>query len=145
MQPAAHALEVVCRGGKENRRHERIKNLANLIVNVVFLRNTMSKEIVHLCAQNQVPWLRVSDGRLSAASKRAIDSLFLQLGGKLFFTHVEPMKSRSKMPRRGYGEFVSEMVSFAGQAENLADMWRGANAIEALAAGVRRISGFGGK
>ena len=100
---------------------------------------------MHFCAQNQVPWIRVGDGRLSAASKRAIDSLFLHLGGVLFFTHVDPMKSRSKMPRRGYGEFVSEIVSFARQAEKLADMWRGEHAIEALAAGVRRISGFGGK
>jgi len=51
----------------------------------------------------------------------------------------------SKFPRRGYGEFVSELVSFAKKAHDLATMWMGADAVVALAAEIRKISGFGGK
>ena len=53
------------------------------------------------------------------------------------------MKSRSKNPRRGYGELVSELVSFAQKAKELAAIWRGENAVENIAAAIRNISGKG--
>ena len=89
------------------------KDLADLIFNIVFLRNTMSKEIVKLCEEGKMPWLRVEEGRVSEQSKKDADSIFLSLGGHVFFASVQPMKSRSVMPRRGWSEFVSELVSFA--------------------------------
>jgi hypothetical protein len=55
------------------------------------------------------------------------------------------MKPRSKFPRRGYGEFVLELVSFARMAHNLADLWKGQDAVVALATKIRTIYGFGGK
>ena len=59
--------------------------------------------------------------------------------------HVAPMKSRSKFPRRGYGEFVSELVYFAKMAYNLAELWKGEGAVVALATRIRTVYGFGGK
>jgi hypothetical protein len=106
----------------------------------------MSKELVKLCEKGQLPWLTIDkDCCVSAASKDAIDGVFLQLGGKIFFQHVEPMKSRSKCPRRGYGELASELVAFAKKARGLAALWRGPSAVETIAVAIRKISGFGGK
>jgi len=101
-----------------------IDGLADLLLNIVFVRNTMSKEVVKMCSTGRLPWLTIDkDCCVSAASKEAIDGVFLQLGGKIFFQHVEPMKSRSKCPRRGYGEMASELVAFAKKARDLAALW----------------------
>ena len=91
--------------------------LATLILNIIFVRNTMSKEVVKVCEQGRLPWLQLDHhGKVASASKKAADELYLSLGGKIFFTHVEPMKSRSRWSRRGWGEFVSELVAFARSA-----------------------------
>lgn len=120
--------------------------LADLLLNIVFVRNTMSKEVVKMCETGLLPWLTVDkDCCVSVTSKEAIDGVFLQLGGKIFFQHVEPMKSRSKCPRRGYGELASELVAFARKARDLAALWRGPSPVETIAAAIRQISGFGGK
>ena len=105
----------------------------------------MSREVVKLAEQEKLPWLRLAHGRLAESSKTAIDELFLRLGGRIFFTHVEPMKSRAKYPRRGFGEFVSEVVAFAQRADGLAATCQGEKAVENLATEIRKISGFGGK
>ena len=119
---------------------------AELIVNVMMLRNTLSKGVIKLCEQGDMPWLKLEGNKFSDVSKEALNNVFLKLGGRIFFTHVEPMKSRSKNPRRGYGELVSELVSFASKAKELAATWRGGeNAVENIAAGIRKIAGFGGK
>ena len=76
-------------------------------------------------AGGQMPWLRVDHGQISDASKKGIDAVFLSLGGAVFFKSVEPMKSRSKCPRRGWGELVSEMVQFAAKAMRMAEIWQG--------------------
>ena len=106
----------------------------------------MSAEIVKMAEQGRLVWLEVGqNGKLTEASKQAADEVFLKLGGKVFFKGVEPMRARSKATRRGWGELVSELVAFARKAEGLADLWRGDQAVRALAAEIRRISGFGGK
>ena len=119
--------------------------LAELILNIMFVRNTMSKEVVTLCKQGQLPWLERDRGKVAEASKKEADQLFLSLGGKVFFSHVEPMRSRSKWSRRGWGELVSELVAFARKAPELAAAWLGENAVETFATAIRKISGFGGK
>ena len=97
-------------------------------------------------AGGQMPWLRVDHGQISDASKKGIDAVFLSLGGAVFFKSVEPMKSRSKCPRRGWGELVSEMVQFAAKAMRMAEIWQGGGgAVEELAGAIRKVSGFGGK
>ena len=56
------------------------------------------------------------------------------------------MKDRSKCPRRGWSEFVSELVCFAKKAKQMAEMWTSdENAVEKLAAEIRKVPGFGGK
>ena len=106
----------------------------------------MSKEVVKYCELGKMPWLKIESGRLTEASKRDVDNLFLALGGKIFFAgSVNPMKERSKAPRKGFGELVSEMVAFARKAMDLAGLWQGPTAVSDLAAAIRRISGFGGK
>ena len=65
--------------------------LADLILNIMFLRNTMSKEVIKMCGQGKMPWLTAEAGCVSEDSKRAVDEVFLALGGKVFFQHVEPM------------------------------------------------------
>ena len=56
------------------------------------------------------------------------------------------MNSRSKNPRRGFGELVSELVAFAAKGKELADTWRGGeNSVENVATAIRKIAGFGGK
>ena len=125
-----------------------IDGLADLLLNVLFLRNTMSKELICLVDMGGVPWLRLdADGKVSEASKRAIDETFLKLDGKIFFQFVEPMKSRSKSPRRGFSEFVSEMVLFAQRARLLAQIWHegGERSVELISKEIRKIPGFGGK
>ena len=92
-----------------------------------------------------MPWMRLSNGKVAAESQKAMDEVFLALGGKIFFGSVEPMKSRSKFPRKGYGEFVSELVSIARVAQTLAELWRGDEAAVNLASKVRTVYGFGGK
>ena len=82
------------------------QGLADLILNIVWLRNSMSKEVVKMVEERRMPWLRVEKGRVSDESKRAIGEVFLALGGRIFLTRVEPMESRSYVPRRGYGELV---------------------------------------
>ena len=105
----------------------------------------MSAEVVKLCQQGDLPWLEVENGKLTEASKKAADEVFLKLGGKVFFKSVDPMRARSKATRRGWGDLVSELVSFARKAKNLADVWRGEHAVQAIASEIRKISGFGGK
>ena len=120
-------------------------SLVNLLVNIVFARNTMSAEVIRICEQGQLPWLEVMHGRLTELSKKAADEVFLKLGGRVFFRNVEPMKSRSKSPRRGWGELVSELVSFARRAGDLARLWQGEGGVQAIAREIRKVSGFGGK
>ena len=105
----------------------------------------MPKQILKLCEDGGVPCLRVEGGRVTEASKRAIIVVFPQLGGDVFFTSVEPQKACARAPRFGWGELVSEMVSFASRARKLADLWRGPGCVGKLAKEIRRISGFGGK
>ena len=92
-----------------------------------------------------MPWLTIEHGRVTDESKKAADATFLMLGGRVFFLHVEPMKSRSKSQRRGWGELASELVSVAKRARALAAVWLGENAVVNLAIEIRKISGFGGK
>jgi len=120
-------------------------DLANLIMNIMFLRNTMSRQVVKWCLEGGMPWIRVEHGRIVEESQHALTEVFLKLNGAVFFTSVEPQKSRAKCPRRGWGELVSELVSFAGKAKALAAVWRRANGVENLAIEIRKISGFGGK
>ena len=76
---------------------------SSLICNIMFLRNTMSKEVVKMCANGAIPWVQIENGLVTTASKDALDGLFLQLSGKIFFQHVEPMRSRAKSPRTADG------------------------------------------
>ena len=56
------------------------------------------------------------------------------------------MKDRSKCPRRGWSEFVSELIIFAKKAQGMATIWAaGDNAVENLATEIRKVPGFGGK
>ena len=115
-------------------------------VNIVFARNTMSAEIIKAIEEgHQFPWLQVENGKLTEASKKAADEMFLKLGGRVFFRHVEPMKSRSKAPRRGWGELVSELVAFSRKARDLARHWQGESGVQTIAQEIRKVSGFGGK
>ena len=92
-----------------------------------------------------MPWMHLDTGKVADESKKAMDEVFLALDGHIFFGNVEPMKSRSKFPRKGYGEFVSELVSFARVARSLAELWMGDAAVVNLAAKIRTVYGFGGK
>ena len=121
-------------------------DLGNLIVNIMFLRNTMSRQTVKLCEKGgRMPWIRVERGRVVEESKQALGEVYMKLGGAVFFLSVEPMKSRGKSPRRGWGELVSELVTFALRSMELAAVWRRANRVENFSREVRKISGFGGK
>ncbi len=120
--------------------------LADLIFNVVFVRNTMSKEVVKMCEEGKLPWLRVENGQVTERSKADADAVFLSLGGRVFFGSVEPMRSRSRAPRRGWSEFVSELVSFAKRVHDLSVLWQsGEKVIEQVSMAIRKIPGFGGK
>ena len=117
-----------------------------MIINIVFVRNTMSKEVVKMCEEGRLPWLRVEHGKVTDQSKKDADATFLALGGRVFFRSVEPMKSRSIAPRRGWGDFVSELVCFAKKVDELAALWsRDERAVEHVSQHIRRIPGFGGK
>ena len=70
----------------------------------------------------------------------------MSLGGRVFFQSVDPMKSRAKAPRRGWSEFVSELVSIAKQVHARAALWEGGGeVVEIVSKAIRQISGFGGK
>ncbi len=120
-------------------------SLKDLIINICFLRNSMSRQLVKLVETDRMPWIRIQGDRLTEESQREIDKVFLQLGGKIFFESVQPMRGRSRAPRRGYGELVAELVSFTRKAADLAELWRGDAAVERVAAKIRQIPGFGGK
>ena len=93
-----------------------------------------------------MPWMRLSNGKVAAESQKAMGEVFLALGGKIFFGSVEPMKSRSKSPRRGWSDFSSELVSFAKQVHALAALWQGGEkVVEHVSKQIRKILGFGGK
>ena len=40
---------------------------------------------------------------------------------------------------------MSELVAFAKKARGMAEIWAGENAVEKLAAEIRKVPGFGGK
>ena len=100
--PGAGAVDptsrILFKHYRDNYSNGSLQSTADLIVNIVFLRNTMSREMVRLCALGEMPWLKVNEtGKLTEESKRACDDVYLKLGGKVFFTgSVEPMKGRSK-------------------------------------------------
>ena len=117
-----------------------------MIINIVFVRNSMSKEIVKMCAEEQIPWLHVEQSKVAEQSKKDADAMFLSLGGRVFFCSVQPMSSRALAPRRGWGEFVSELVSFATRVDDLAAIWSGGErVVEQVSRAIRKIPGFGGK
>ena len=121
-------------------------SLQNLILNIVFVRNTMSKEVVKMCEEEHLPWLHVDQGKVAEQSKTDADATFLSLGGRVFFRSVQPMCSRSLAPRRGWGEFVSELVSFAKKLDDLAAIWFGGEkVVEQVSQAIRKIPGFDGK
>ena len=134
----AHYATHMCTGSADG--------VAELLLNITFLRNTMSKEITKLCASGAVPWLRLHGGRITEASKESADNMFLALQGRVFFKFVEPMRGWSKAPRRGWSELVSELVSFASRARSLAEIWLtgGEQTIARVSEEIRRIPGFGG-
>ena len=117
-----------------------------MILNIVFLRKTMSKEVVKMCEEELMPWLHVKEGMVTEQSKNDADAMFLSLGGRVFFRSVQPMCSRSLAPRRGWGEFVSELLSFAKQVDHLAAIWCGGEkVVENMSRSIRQIPGFDGK
>ena len=126
-------------------KHYKAEKLEDLFLNVMFLRNTMSKELIKLCELGHVPWLTVENGHVSEKSKKDVDIIFLRLSGKVFFVNVEPQKTRSKAPRRGWSELIAEVISFAKKANTLADLWQGDNPIDQVSKQIRKIAGFGGK
>ncbi len=90
----------------------------------------MSKEVVKLVEKGGAPWLTIENGHLTEESKRKADEMYLKLGFKVFFPNVQPMKDRSKCPRRGWSEFVSELIRFAKKAQGMATIWAaGDNAV----------------
>ena len=62
-------------------RHYKADGLADLVFNIVFPRNTMSKEIVKMCDEEKMPWLHVEQSRVSEQSKKDVDATFLSLVG----------------------------------------------------------------
>ena len=121
-------------------------SLADLIFIIVFVRSTMSKEIVKICAEEQTPWLHVEQGKVAEQSNKYADAMFLALGGRVVFRSVQPMSSRALAPRRGWGEFVSELVSFAARFGDLAAIWSGGvKVVEQMPQAIWKIPGFGGK
>ena len=137
--------KILLKHYEEHYKSGNMGDLANLIFNIVWLRNSMSKEVVKMVEEERMPWMHLDTGKVADESKKAMDEVFLALDGHIFFGSVQPMKSRSKFPRKGYGEFVSELVSFARVARNLAELWMGDAAVVNLAAKIRTVYGFGGK
>ena len=85
----------------KHQRTDSVEGLAELLLNICFVRNTMSKDLIQLVETGRAPWLCLDpSGAVAEASKRAADETFLRLDGNMFFPFVEPMKSRSKAPRR---------------------------------------------
>ena len=73
-------------------------------------------------------------------------AMFIALGCRVFFRCVQPMSSRALAPRRGWGEFVSELVSFATRVGDLAATWSGGEkVVEQVSQAIRKIPGSGGK
>ena len=66
-------------------KHYKAEKLEDLFLNVMFLRNTMSKELIKLCELGHVPWLTVENGHVSEKSKKDIDIILLRLSGKVLF------------------------------------------------------------
>jgi len=99
-----------------------------------------------MCEEGKLPWMRLDRGKVSDQSKKDADAMFLALGGRVFFRSVEPMKSRGFAPRRGWGEFVSELVCFAKKVDDLAKLWSGGEKVlQQVSQSIRKIPGFGGK
>ena len=48
-------------------------NLADLIFNIVFVRNTMSKEVGKMCGEARIPWLHVEQGKVAEQSQKDAD------------------------------------------------------------------------
>ena len=85
----------------KHQRTDSVEGLAELLLNICFVRNAMSKDLIQLVEMGAAPWLCLDpSGAVAEASKGAADETFLRLDGKVFFPFVEPMKSRSKAPRR---------------------------------------------
>ena len=67
-----------------------------MIFNIMFLRNTMSPEILNMCEAGKVPWLRVEGGKVTEESKTSLDKLFLQLdeyiNNPLLYTKILELK-----------------------------------------------------
>ena len=56
------------------------------------------------------------------------------------------MSSRALAPQRGWGEFLSKLVSFATRVDDLAAIWSGGEkGVEQVSQAVRKIPGLGGK
>ena len=68
--------------------------LASLMFNIVWLRNSMSKEVVKMVEEGRMPWMHLDTGKVADESKKAMDEVFLALHGHIFFGSVQPMKSR---------------------------------------------------
>ena len=54
--------------------------LAELVLNVVFVRNTMGLHALRAVEENRFPWLCIQNGRITNVSKEATSKLFLERG-----------------------------------------------------------------
>ena len=54
--------------------------LADLLLNICFCRNTMSRSFLKLCEQGEAPWLHIENDRITDASAKAVDEVYLKRG-----------------------------------------------------------------
>ena len=70
--------------------------LAELILNIVFVRHTMSVKVIASMEQQVLPWLRIKDQALTDESVDELALYWLRVRGDFFFKFVNPMKARAK-------------------------------------------------
>ena len=124
--PEAHRADVV----------------AEFLVNVVLVRNTLSVHVRDALADGTFVWLSLRQGQI--ANMADLDAFFARTGGHIFGAFVNPMRRRAEQPKHGYCDLCQDLHLWSAAAGRLTQQFLKSLDVGALLRDMRLIPGFGG-
>ncbi len=116
--------------------------LAELLINVALVRNTLSTAVRVSLRDGKFPWLRLDGTRIVNLTELHMFSWRCRLA--IFGTHVNPMRKHSESPELGYVNLLQDLTAFAERAAQIMSSFWGLRDPQKLLDTLMTISGYGG-
>jgi hypothetical protein len=121
--------------------------LAEWLVNICLIRNTLSLRVRVDLRDGHFPWLLLgcsADGAVSVANLRELDVYYSKVDGDIFGTFVNPMRTRQQQGAVGYIQLLADVEAFAAQSLYMASEFVRTSSVQTLLELISAVHGYAG-